>query len=736
MAIMAFSDYAELEFIYKPNAFRRRDYRARNFSNRDNFTRIFAGCFLPDIGAEVMTDFDYDPFVTRISVQTGWNARNVITFLNVADENCFGLAADRPLTILLKPRGAFEISDGRLIEKFEDRGEEIVSFVFFSSYEADRFRLQSDGSAILQIFENEVVWFGAEESRSQVARVAGKLGPMTLQTAIARNEALLAPVLDKAKLRCADPDFQKVIDLNKRVILSGMDAGGACFGALNRIYYLIWNRDGAMTSAMLAGSGIPDFVQVFARFIVENPSVIHSAEGRRTVEYLQILGSRWTKSEDDGIYYAALSVFSLVQTTGNWDLLRQPSFQTFYEALDITLENRFDAGLELFGSDTLGETTLQSSPLWGYDTVNGSWDRQPQAMIEQGKPSWRVYTLYHNVNLFNTLKIAAYFLRAQGDPRADRYESCASLLQRSLNSKFVQPDGTFYSGFYRFEDGSSYWSPYEKNPWEYTWAATCGPFFPNLKAALLTARRIHARWQEEGSVGYCPWNWLSRTLKEYGMSSGEFHAMLSEEVSDAGYLGKKYPMRHALTEYQNQRESWRPLPFSAGSFLQAVSSLLLQPLACGLAVRASDFVESIERFQFRTSLISATSSGGGDVVGRWTLNGREMDGTLQIPEQELRMHHNVIEVERVAAHDGFRLFSSSASLLRVERSGDEIIYRFSSPVAAELVLENAESACSITVLNSAGEPLDCSFTPLPATNKTVVSVNINGDFAMVAKCRS
>lgn len=272
MAIMVFAGHTELEFIYKPNAFRRRDYRARNFSNRDVFTKIFAGCMLPEIGTAIVEDFDYDPFVTRLAIKTPTQARNRITFVNLADENCFAVAADRPLTLLLQPRGAFEVGDGRLIERFQDRGEEIVSFVFFTGYEANRFRLQPDGSAIIQIFENELVWFGAEENQTQVNRIARKTAAFTLQSAIAHNEAVLAPVLSKAAIRCTDRSFQDVIDLNRRVVMSGMDAGGACFGALNRIYYLIWNRDGAMTTSMFARSGIPDFVRTFAEFIVENTS--------------------------------------------------------------------------------------------------------------------------------------------------------------------------------------------------------------------------------------------------------------------------------------------------------------------------------------------------------------------------------------------------------------------------------------------------------------------------------
>jgi hypothetical protein len=45
----------------------------------------------------------------------------------------------------------------------------------------------------------------------------------------------------------------------------------------------------------------------------------------------------------------------------------------------------------------------------------------------------------------------------------------------------------------------------------------------------------------------------------------------------------KYPLRGALTEYQKDIESWRGLPFSAGSFLFALAGSLLQSLPAGLS---------------------------------------------------------------------------------------------------------------------------------------------------------
>jgi hypothetical protein len=336
LTLLVHDDHTDLEWVYKPNGFRRKEYRARNFSSRDVQTKLFRASALPEIGAELIEKFDYDPFVTRLEVLAPSTARNLITVVNIADENCFAIAADRPLALTFTPHSQFEVRDGRLIEKFSDRGEEIVSFVFFEGFEDNRFRFLDDGRAVVQIYENELVFVGGEENETQIARLERKMRPLSLGKLLERNETLLHATLKKGTLSVVEDDFQRVVDLNRRIVFSGLDAGGACFGALNRIYYLIWNRDGSMTTAMAARAGNPDFLRVWAPFILANPAWRRDENGEKVPEWLQILGSRWTKSEDDGIYYAALSLYTLFQTTGDTDFLDSPEWQTLLQALDTT----------------------------------------------------------------------------------------------------------------------------------------------------------------------------------------------------------------------------------------------------------------------------------------------------------------------------------------------------------------------------------------------------------------
>ena len=91
LTLLFFGDRAELEFVYKPNAFRRKDFRARNFSNRDNFTTMFSSFVLPDTEEKNVKSFDYDPFVTSFSTETASMAKNTVTVINIADDVNFTL---------------------------------------------------------------------------------------------------------------------------------------------------------------------------------------------------------------------------------------------------------------------------------------------------------------------------------------------------------------------------------------------------------------------------------------------------------------------------------------------------------------------------------------------------------------------------------------------------------------------------------------------------------------------
>lgn len=736
LTLLFHEDRTDLEFVYKPNAFRRKEYRARNFSNRDNFTALFPEFRLPQTPVADVKEFGYDPFVTRLATLAPSGARNRIAVVNVADENLFAIAARAPLALAFRPHARFDAANGLLTERFTDRGEEIVSFVAFEGFEENRYRVLDDGTHVLQILESEVVLIGGEENPCQVDRVVRHLRGLSLDALVARNEELLALPMSKGRLTVRSEELQRVLDVNARVVYSGIDEGGACFGAINRIYHLIWVRDGAMTTALMARAGNPDYLRLWAPFLLANPSVTRREDGRRVPEFLQIVGSRWTKSEDDGIFYALLTLFAHFVTTGDDGLLRGLSFGMLLEAIDRFLEKAWEADRNLIGSDTRGEESLASSPYFGYDAVDGSVIRTRSDTVVGGRLLKRCHTLYYNVNTYNVLLMANVLLgqRAELDGgRSQRYGAIAELIQESLQTQFATPEGELYSDIADFTDGTTEKMPFGLgcDYWEHSWAVSLGPFFPVPELQLRSARRVQATWASYRGYGFCPWNILARTLREHGLPTAQYSEMLAEEVADALALTNKYPMPGALTEYQKAPEGWRGLPFSAGSLFFSVASNLVQSLPLGIAVRAGELVDSIENFRFRLAAIEARVTGAGEAVGTWTLNGTAVEGTLQVPEGLLRSGTNRIEVKRSASAPGLRLRSSSAALLEVTATARKIHYEFSSVVPTQLVFECFDGAASLRATNAKGKTLAHETRPLDDTGLTLVTLQPGGDFAVV-----
>lgn len=745
LTMLFLEESATVELTYKPNARRRKDYRARNFSNRDNFTTLFPSMSLPLVRHQDITRYDYDPFVTRFETRTPSMAHNMVTVVNIADHNAFALAARTPLLLAFKPRTTFETRDGLLMERFEDRGEQIVSFVAFPGFEQNRYRVLDDGTHVLQIVENDVVIIGGEETTTAALTTLSQIGGLSLSSLIDRNERLLAPSLTKGRLTVSDSHLQEVLDLNRRVVYSGMDEGGACFGALNRIYHLVWNRDGSMTTSLMARSGNPDFVRTFAPFMLRNPSMVRRDDGTVVPEFGQILGSRWSKTEDDGIFYAALALFTHFQTTGDDVLVQGPEFETVLEALDRFLDKAWEADRGLIGSDTRGESPLASNPYFGYDIVNGSIEHADSGEGGGKKHGARIlsrcYSLYNNVNTFSVLTIARILLcqrPALDNGRSRRYLSIASALQRSLAGPFVDPRGVLYAEFSRYSDGSEEWTPYGRGVdyWEYAWACSLGPFHPVPALQLASARLVRDQWHTFTDYGFCPWNTLSRWLREHGMATPEYQAMLKDEIDDALITAPRFPMRGALGEYvacatdpAQLYRSWRALPFTAGSLFYTISSLALQNLPMGLALRASPLVDRVEQFQYRLSRIDVHAQGDGDALLSATVNGEPLVASLQIPERMLRAGVNRIEVTRGNAPRGSRLYRSSAELVDIARDGGAAVYRMYSPVPVQLVFENLDSATTVSIKCGANE-VACSRELLPGTTLVMCSAEVSGDFVV------
>lgn len=746
LTLMVFEDHTSLEFVYKPNAFRRKDYHARNFSNRDNFTTLFKAFKIPQVTHRDVEKIDYDPFYTLVEVKYESLAKNEISFVNLAEDNAFAISAKAPLLLALRPHNQFELSDGLLTETFSERGEEIVSFVAFKEINENRYRVLDNGEHVLQIFENETILVGGEESKFQVKQTVKRWQGLLLNDLLELNEKQLEPSLAKGQIECNQPQWQRVLDLNRRIVYSGIDEGGACFGALNRIYHLIWVRDGAMTTSHMARSGNPDFLKTFAPFLLNNPSKNRRPDGMLVAEFSQIIGSRWSKSEDDGIYYALLSLFTHWITTGDDSLLRGEEFEIVLQAFEDFLEKAWEPEMEMVGSDTLGESPLAHNPYFGFDVVTGGVEDADA--LEGGGDSYkaclaRCYSLYNNVNTYNALLMASILLgelNPRGCEKIEKYVEISIKIKNKINKQWIDEEGYLYSSYNRYTDGTYSWCPFGERGdyWEHAWATSLGPFFPAPTLQLKTARMILERWPQEKEYGFTPWNTMLRFARDLGMNDQDYASLLQPEIDDAMTVSNRYPMQCALGEYSDSInnearmfQAWRALPFTAGSLFYSVTSLIVHSLPMGIAVRGSGLIDKVKKYYFQTACIDVHASGEGEYVGAVFVNGRPLVGTLQIPSSWLRTGSNSIDLERSWKYDKSTLVGSTAELIDVCQDEDDLRFTMRSTIPTQFFVAGLSALKGVKV-ESGSETIQLDVSPIGETDEyTLLEAATRGEFELI-----
>lgn len=730
LTLMFHADCTELELVYRPNAYRYKDANRRFFSNRDVYTKAFKRLELPEINAEMVTDFGYDPFHTRVDFQQTALARNSFSLLSLADENAFALSAPAPLLITFLPYTSYVAEDGFLHEEFVDRGERVIPYVIFSGFRTNRFRVLDDGRHVLQLFENEAVIFGVEDNMGDVQRIRKKFS-LVMGDLVQRNEQILKPVLNRGALDLPkDNDLQRVMDINRRMLWSALDEGGVCYGAQCRIYFLTWVRDGSMSNACMARIGMPDPLKRWVGLLLENPSKrMDPATGKQVVEQMQLVGTRWNKTEDDGIYYAVLSLYFHVVCSGSPDSTLEQYLQSLLNQFQRVMDSRFDKDVGLFGSDTLGEDTLPSSPYYGYDIVNGTVSESTSVIQNDGNPLVRAWTLYQNMNMYNALRMLMKLVDYLGNPEMqERYRELMDFtgnFEKKILSSFVGPDGEYLSMKTRYGDGTERWIPYGLGVdyWEHAWAISTGPFFPSLSVSLKSVRTVVQKWPTIRNIGYCPWNYLASFLREFGGGSKKFRDFLVEEVEDALSLTKKYAMPGLVTEYQKDRGGWRGLPFGVGSLHLAVSKELLSVGAASLVVRAGGIVKSTRDFVWRNSIFDVACEGEGDSVRSMTLNGETIRHTLCIPADRIRPGKNRLQVQAGESAKECRLYSTDAELLALSERKEETVLVLEGSHSIQCVIEGFDRN-RVAVRNPlTGNSIAFSVEAIPGTELYVIRTN-------------
>jgi len=631
-------DKRTLDLWISPRAGASLDYRDRNFSNRDDHTSIFDRISLPRLERKDFLGCDYDPFhtVLRFKGQT-------LHLATLFDRPVVLLWFESPSVVDLKTdkQDTFGTRSDRLFEaEHPDRG---LAFRFAAALGpgTGSFAHQRD------VDTGRSTWARATVGAGQVLALAGELAgqPVSVwategagtpaEMVLASTEAKVQAALARGHVRLRGrPDLQRVLDLNRRVLLSMQDESGAIRAAIKFIYYLIWVRDGAVVTVPAAHSGWLDPLARWNAFLLANPTVTeHEPRGRF---FGQLVNGRITKWEEDGLFFAVWSAFTHFSQTGEARFASGESLAVLRDATDWLERWTFDPERGLFGRYYEGETPLSDSRGDGWDDAVGSPAERLRTEV-RGRVVTRSYDLAANLTSWGVYLMLA----AMDAERAPAWLAKARALEGKLRPWLDRRDALPDYGDLRTREGDLVRAAAsEMDMGDYTWALSLTPFAGEVFDLAPLRARLLAESEKTDKTPFLATRFsLLASLDTEVDDEARILAAIDRVVPEAVRPGRYLPMAYTAPEVAGIADGHpyhdvRPQAFSVGPWLWAVANLGLRRLPFGLAVRPTSALEGIDAYEYRGALLDVRFEGRGRVE-RVVLNGKPVLHSLQVPDGRL-----------------------------------------------------------------------------------------------------
>lgn len=673
-----------LEIWISPRPGSSRDYRDRNFSNRDDHTRLFDRVSLPALRAEDFLGCEYDPFhvVAKFRQQTLHlvplvHLPAIVLWCEAAQRVDFKSdKADRPIALA---------TDGFLVEH-PDRGEEFIFAAIAPSAHFGHQPVVDDGRSLYCRVElppgAPLLIGGFTRLEKGLLDLLAAHSRHTPEDILATNEAAIEPLLRPGRFQLREQtDWQRLLDNNRRVLAAMQDHSGAIRAALNRIYYLIWVRDGAMIEVFQAYAGHASALRRWTDFLLVNPTVIDDPEfpGKTFL----MLVNPITKWEEDGVFFAIWSTFIAWTQTGDDAIVSPSRLRLLDGAMDWLERYCFDPTRGLFGRYFYSETPLPRSRDDGCDNAVGMKTDPTNCRIG-GKEVRRSYDLYCNQLAYAAYRMLAAMHRGKNK---SRYSEKASALREALRPFYAEVDfgkGLPDYGDLLLEDGSCHRAaPYGLDKCDYLWAFSLPPFMPFPEHCDTIRDRLQADLMKQPQEHFlAAWFSLLASLDGTVFPSARFQAAVDYAARLCYLPGQFLAMPDTVVEMTDIPDGhpWhdvRPQAFSVGPWLAAVNGRGVRRLPFGLAVRPNPFLEEILNYEWQLARVRFAFTGDGEDLAL-TVNGKTVRHTWQIPEVFWQPGDNVVEIKMHNMGENEPLLLSSTLLLHNLQTTPDLCYEAES----------------------------------------------------------
>ncbi|MBN2087984.1 hypothetical protein JW964_00135 [candidate division KSB1 bacterium] len=730
-------DRSRLQLWISPQAGKSLSYRDRNWSNRDDHTDIFNRILLPGLNFNDFLKCDWDPFHSII-----YYKNQTVHLAQVYDQPAVLIWFEKKGIVDFKSTSAdqpLERTEKKFMITHTDR-QRTFEYAAIIGPDDGIFQQQVETDTGRSIYARahltpgQFLVISGELSGENIDARAEKISQTSIQEILNQNEHQITRDLERGQFKLKNnPDMQKLLDKSRRVALSMQDFKGFMRSTNQYIYYLLWYRDGGMNTGHITYTGWVNPVKDHVKFALLNPNTsVYEPKGKF---FGQVMGGPITKWQEDGLFYVLWPAFTYWTQTGDDTFCQGDYLKTMEEAMDWLEHYCYDKEKGLFGRYHFCETPLTNSHGDGWDKATGAPTFKFESKYKE-KTIIRSYDIY--VNLLNYSCYVMLSMMETGS-KAEEYLAKAKLLEKNLLKFYDHPDILpAYGDLLTIDNQIMTGDPYGMDRTDFQWAFSLPFFYPNLPEKY---KKIHDQLLSDLMTK--PYNnFLCSYLAILTAMDTEIHD--EERLMQAmNYLvpqsirpGKYLPMPYAVPEIVDMEDGdpfhdVRPLVYSIAPWLSAVTNLGLRRLPMGIAVRATQNLESIDNYEYKAALIDIIYKGSGK-INKIILNQQPIPHSYQIPENMLLKGDNRLVVEmkgNAVAKD--ILIASTVKLNKIEQKGSKIYFEIEA--FGKNILTFKRLTRLVTIMSSNSEQVN--FNSQKMDNLDYISFEGRGKFRVILDCK-
>ncbi|MFW5804238.1 MAG: hypothetical protein ACOCWG_03295, partial [bacterium] len=315
------------------------------------------------------------------------------------------------------------------------------------------------------------------------------------------------------------------------------------------------------------------------------------------------------------------------------------------DAVDWIEKYSYDPKMKAFGRYYAHEIPLTNSWDYGWDNSLGKpTETVPVKFNEQ--VITRSYDLY-----INSLMYATYHMLSamQYGEKSREYTYKASQLEPFIKSLFKENELPGYGVLLTDKGQYIKAGPYGLSKEDYTWALALPNFYPEgiditaVKQLLLDDLMVDMENKHLPST----FSFLA-SLDVLNFKEDTIMKLVDHATEKCYEPNEFLPLKNTMVKVtgagpDNPENDIRQSTATFGAWMGTMANLGIKKLPYGIAARPTDFIDSINNYQYKNGLLNIHYKGSGN-ISKVTLNGQELMYTWQVPEGWLRNGNNNLEV--------------------------------------------------------------------------------------------